>query len=127
MIDNYNPLRTVNNVELPTPSSYVWKEEDISANDAGRTEDLVMNKKRIGQIVGLELSWNNVSIKDASIILKAFDPEYVDICYLDAKQGIWVTSSFYTGNRNTPLYNAKLGVWSKISFNVIQRAGVTNV
>lgn len=123
MNEEYNPIRSVDGFAVPCPSSYQWKLEDISASDAGRTEDTVMDKKRIGQVVGVELKWQNVSIEDASTILKAFDPEYIDVCYLDAKAGGYVTSEFYVGNRNAPLYNAALGVWKEISFNIIERDG----
>ena len=118
-----NPIKSVDNVAIPCPSSYKWKLEDISSNDAGRTEDTVMDKKRIGQVVGLDLEWKNVSIKDAAEILTAFNPEYITVCYLDAKAGEFVTSEFYVGNRNAPLYNAALGVWQSITFNIIERDG----
>lgn len=125
MRDQFNPIRSVDGVELPTPSGYTWNIEDVSDSDAGRTEDLVMNKKRKGQIIKLELTWNNVSIEDASRILNAFNPQYIQICYLDAKVGTWVTSEFYVGNRVAPLYNSAQGLWTKISFNVIQRNAVS--
>lgn len=118
-----NPIKSVDNVAIPCPSSYKWKLEDISSNDAGRTEDTVMDKKRIGQVVGIDLEWKNVSIKDAAEILTAFNPEYITVCYLDAKVGEFVTSEFYVGNRNAPLYNATLGVWQSITFNIIERDG----
>lgn len=104
-------------------SSYKWKLEDISSSDAGRTEDTVMDKKRIGQVVGIDLEWKNVSIEDAATILTAFNPEYITVCYLDAKAGEFITSEFYVGNRNAPLYNAALGVWQSITFNIIERDG----
>ena len=97
---------------------------DISADGAGRTEDTVMDKMRIGQIVGLELSWNNIPTSEVSEILQAFNPEYVTVCYLDAKAGDYVTSEVYVGNRSAPLYNARLGLWSNVSFNCIERSGV---
>lgn len=120
----YNPIRTVDGVAVKCPSAYKWKLEDLSASDAGRTESTVMDKKRIGQIVGVELSWNKVSISDASTILKMFNPEYVEVCYLDAMEGKFVTTVFYVGERSAPLYNAELGLWDNISFNLIERSGV---
>lgn len=123
VIDN-NPIRSVDGQPIPCPSSFQWALEDLSASDAGRTEDTVMDKKRIGQVVKLNLEWKNISIREASTILKAFNPEYISVCYLDAKSGEYRTSIFYVGNRTAPLYNARLGVWSKISFNIIERSGV---
>ena len=82
-----------------------------------------MDKKRIGQCVKLEMEWQNVSIEDAAVIIQAFDPEYVKICYLDAKLGKYRTSEFYTGDKPAQLYNSRKGIWSSVSFNAIERSG----
>lgn len=119
-----NPIRSVNGKSIKCPSSYLWKLEDVSASDAGRTEDTVMHKKRIGQLVGIELSWQNIPTSEVSEILKAFNPEYITVCYLDAMQGKYVTSEFYVGNRSAPLYNTSKGLWSNVSFNLVERSGV---
>lgn len=119
-----NPLRSVDGKLIKCPSSYQWKMQDISASDAGRTEDTRMDKKRIGQIRKLELEWENVSIADTAAILQAFNPEYVEICYLDAMTGAYRTGEFYVGDRSSPLYNSTIGLWSNIAFNVIERSGV---
>jgi len=119
-----NPIRSVDGKSVKCPSSYLYKLEDISASDAGRTEDTMMHKKRIGQLVGLELSWQNITTEEVSAILKAFNPEYIMVCYLDAKEGKYVTSEFYVGNRSAPMYNATKGLWSNLSFNIVERSGV---
>ena len=124
VLDQYNRIRSVDGRAVICPSSYQWKLEDISASDAGRTEDTTMHKNRIGQVVGLELVWNNVSIEDAAELLQAFNPEYINVTYLDAMEGKYITSEFYVGNRSAPLYNSRLGKWNKISFNLIKRSGV---
>ncbi|MGN0558379.1 MAG: DUF6711 family protein [Acutalibacteraceae bacterium] len=122
-LQQYNPIRSVNGKAVPCPSSYLWKLEDVSAADAGRTEDTVMHKNRVGQLVGLELGWKNIKTAEVSEILKAFNPEYITVCYLDAMQGKYVTSVFYVGNRSAPMYNSRKGVWSNLSFNIIERSG----
>lgn len=121
--EQFNPIRSVDGVAVPCPTSYLWKLEDVSASDAGRTEDMVMDKKRIGQVVGIELSWSNISISKSSRVLQVFNPEYVMVEYLDAMLGGYCTKEFYVGNRSTPLFNAKLGLWQNISFNLIARRG----
>jgi hypothetical protein len=123
-MDMYNPIKSVDGVAVKSPSVYKWKLEDLSASDAGRTEDTVMDKKRIGQLVGIELQWNKVSIADASTILKLFNPEYIKVEYLDAMQGTYVERRFYVGERSVPLYNGELGLWDNITFNLIGRSGV---
>ena len=116
---------TVNNVEklVRAPASYVYKLEDVSAADSGRTEDTMMYKNRVGQLVGIELSWTNIGTAEASAILNAFDPEYIFVNYLDLKAGTWQTAEFYVGNRSAPMYNNTLGLWSDVSFNLIKRKG----
>ena len=137
--DELNPIRQVgedlqhmytikwtkNGVQIPVraPASYVWKLEDVSAADSGRVEDTTMYKNRVGQIVGLELSWTNIGTAEASAILNAFNPEYIYVTYLDLKSGGFITSEFYVGNRSAPMYNSKLGLWSNVSFNLIKRKG----
>jgi hypothetical protein len=124
MADEYNPIKSVDGKAVRCPSGYQWKLQDISDSDAGRTEDTVMDKKRIGQCVKLELEWQNITTAEASSILKAFNPEYITICYLDAMQGQYVTSEFYVGDRSAPMYNCQKGIWSNVAFNVIERSGV---
>lgn len=123
-----NPIYSVDGAtNIPPPSSYVWKLADTSASDAGRTEDGVMHKKRIGQVVGVELSWQNVTTAQAKIILNAFNPEYVNVTYIDPMSGTAPyyrrTLQFYVGDRSAPMYNWKKGLWSNISFNLIDRNG----
>ena len=124
MADEYNPIKSVDGAAVKCPSGYQWKLQDISDSDAGRTEDTVMDKKRIGQCVKLELEWQNITTAEASKILQQFNPEYITVCYLDAMQGKYVTSEFYVGDRSAPMYNCRKGLWSNISFNIIERSGV---
>ena len=122
--DQYNPIRSVDGKAIRCPSSYKWKMQDISASDAGRTEDTKMDKKRIGQIRKLELEWQNISTSEVAAILQAFNPQYFQVCYLDALTGMYRTSEFYAGDRSSPMYNARLGVWTNVAFNIIERSGV---
>ena len=121
-LDQYNPIRGVDGQYLKCPSSYQWRLQDISASDAGRTEDNKMDKKRLGQCVKLELEWKYTTIKEAAAILKAFNPEYINVTYLDAMAGDWKTSEFYVGDRAVPMYNSRMNRWEGISFNIIERA-----
>jgi hypothetical protein len=119
-----NPIRSVNGQPIKVPSSYVYDLQDISAADAGRTEDTVMDKMRIGQAVKLELSWKAVSTAEGSAILNAFNPEYVTVEYLDLMSGGYRTSVFYVGDRTSPAYSTLLDIWENVSFNLIERSGL---
>lgn len=120
----YNPLRSVDGIAVPLiPSSYQWSLQDISNEQAGRTEDTKMYKNRIGQDIKLSVSWEKVSIKEASVLLKMFNPEYIMLEYLDTMQGDFVKAEFYVGDRSAPLFNSKLALWENVSFNLIKRSG----
>lgn len=129
VLNAVSPIQTIDGVEIPiSPSDYVYHLEDASASDAGRTEDVVMNKMRIGQVRAIDLTWNAVSTSVLHTILNLFNPEYITVQYLDPLLGkpsnnYFVTSEFYVGNRTAVMYNATLDVWENISFSIIQRAG----
>lgn len=118
-----NPIASVDGATVRCPSKYQWDLQDISASDSGRTESTKMDKKRIGQCVKLELAWNNISTAEASKILKAFNPEYINVSYLDPMRGQYRTTEFYVGDRTAPMYNAEMGLWENVSFNIIERSG----
>lgn len=118
-----NPIRQVDGKPVPCPSSYQWSQTDVSAANAGRTEDVTMDKMRIGMVAKLDLAWQNVSTQTASEVLQLFDPEYITVEFLDPKIGGYRTSEFYVGDRSAPLYSTTNGVWSNVSFNIIERRG----
>lgn len=110
---------------LPCPSSYTWDMEDTSESDAGRNAKGEMIKKRIGQVVAIELSWRHIKDAQVSAILKAFNSEYVKVNYYDAMAGGFKTLVFYVGNRTAPMYNKRLGLWENLSFKLVDRVGAT--
>lgn len=117
----YNPIKSVDGAVVPCPSSYEYKLSDVSSADAGRTEDGKMHKEKIAQKVHLELAWQNITTDAASVILNAFDPEYIRVRYLDPKANGYQTKTFYVGDRSVPSYNVRLGIWSNVSFNIIEQ------
>lgn len=119
----YNPIKSVDGEAVICPSSFQWNMEDVSAEGAGRTEDMVMHKQRIGQVVSVNLSWRGLTTAQVSSVLTAFNPEYIEVEYLDPMEGDYVTKEFYVGNRSAPLYNSKLNLWENVSFNIIARGG----
>lgn len=118
-----NPLTSVDGKTVRCPTSFVWNLQDISAPDAGRTEDTVMQKMRVGQARSISLSWSYLTTDEISVILTAFNPEYISVTYLDPMVGGSRTSEFYVGDRSAPMYNATLDLWENVSFNIIERSG----
>ena len=115
-----NPIQSVGGVVIPCPSKYDWKLSDVSAADAGRTEDAKMHKMRIAQKVHLELEWQNVDDTVASAVLVAFNPEYINVTYYDYKAMSFQTKNFYVGDRTVSAYS-RVKKYSTIEFNIIER------
>ena len=108
------------------PTKMDWGLQDISNADAGRVQDAnnTMYKMRTSQKRKLNLEWSNLSIAEASEVLRAFDPEYVYVQYLDPKSGEYEIREFYTGDRSAPFRKIVLpsgAVMTTVSFNIIER------
>lgn len=135
MIDKINPLPRVSHnggvswVNVKCPSSYQYLLEDVSDSSAGRTEDGVMNKNRIGQVIGVELSWNGITTKELHDLLLTFNPEYITVQFIeplsgDADNNYYKELEMYVGNRTAPMYNASMGLWESLSLKIVDRKGV---
>ena len=114
---------TVDGVEIPCPSVFTWGLQDVSASDAGRTQDAVMHKNRVAQKRKITLQWNGPGWEKTSVILQAFNPEYVSVRYPDMMSGTYETREFYVGDRNAPVKwwwtgNQRL---ETLSFDIIER------
>lgn len=118
-------INTVNGDALTVqPSGYRLKYQDVSGEEAGRTEDAKMHKHMLGTVTAIELQWSGLTTAEGSSVMNAFWPEYVMVEFLDLKAGGYVTKEFYTGDKDGNLYNATLGLWDSISFNVIGRDAI---
>lgn len=113
----------VNGVAVKDPSVFTWGLNDISASDAGRTNDLLMHKARLGQKRTISLEWAMPTPAEAAAILTAFNPEYIDVTYPDAMSNTNETRTFYVSDRSAPMQQWFIGGqrYSKISFNIIER------
>lgn len=132
-MDLYNPIQSITPIDyngnvvgetisdIPCPTGFKFTLTDVSSSDAGRSENLIMNKMRKGQTRAIDLEWKYLTIAECSYLLNSFNSEYLSINYLDAKDGGWVTREFYVGDRATPLYNSSIGRWESITFSIIQR------
>lgn len=116
----FNPIKSVDGYEIPVPSKYEYILSDVSASDAGRTEDTEMHKMLLGSLVKLNLEWNYISLEDASVLLNVFANEYFTVQYWDIKDNGWRESTFYVGDKTSPLYSTVVKVVESISFNLIE-------
>lgn len=116
-----NPLKSVGGKTVKCPSQYKWEQIDVSASDAGRTEDGLMHKKKIRTVDGITLEWAYPTTTELTAILAAFSAEYISITYLSPTAGDFVTKTFYVGDRSSPMYNSTLNRWENVSFKIVER------
>lgn len=132
--DQYNPIQSVTPCNrfgvvtgqavtaLPVPSVYVAKVIDVSAPDAGRTEDGATNKMRMGQSIRLDIEWAYPTRSEVERIMSAFNSEYIRVEYLDPREAdSYLVKRFYVGDRNAPLWNSTHGRWERLTFGIIQQ------
>ena len=123
---DYNPIISVDGVALPvTPSTFSWTQEDLSNASAGRSEDCVMHKNRMGMIRSAQLGFSNLPIETMQTLINMFSPEYISVVYIDpatsAAYNYRRRDIFYVGNRSLTVKNAALNICEKLSFNIITR------
>ena len=116
-----NPLKSVGGETVKCPSQYKWEQIDVSASDAGRTEDGLMHKKKIRTVDGITLEWAYPTTTELKAILAAFSAEYISITYLSPTAGDFVTKTFYVGDRSSPMYNSTRNRWENVSFKIVER------
>lgn len=114
---------TVDGVAMPCPSSFNWGLQDISAAESGRTDDTLMHKNRVGQKRKISLQWIGRTWQEVSLILRAFNPEYVSVRYPDMMSCAYETRTFYVGDRSAPVKIWWVGTkrMESLSFDIIER------
>lgn len=114
-------------VAVKTPSTFQVNIYDESAPDSGRDLTGLMHKQTIVTKRTISLSWTNLSREDCADLLSAFMSyeyfyvKYFDPTNYDPQNPTPVTKCFYLGDRSSPLYNWALGIYSSLSFNIIER------
>ena len=112
-----------NLVDMPNPSKIDWGYQDVSQGDSGRDDTGYMHKSRICQKRKIEVEWSAVTPSDASKILKAFNPEYINVRYFDPMENAWQIKNFYVGDRSAPvkIWSVNQKIFESISFDIIER------
>ncbi len=117
-------IKTVNGTTLSIePSKCTYSLKDISTSDSGRTEDTEMQKTRLGQAWTIQLEWAGLTNSQMATIGRLFNDVYLTVEYFDYMVGAYVTTEFYKGDSTSPVYNSTKGLWTNISFDLIQRKG----
>lgn len=112
-------------VDVKTPDKFDWGLQDVSSSDSGRVSDAsaTMYKNRMAQKRKISLGWNDPSGSETAAILRAFNPEYVWVRYLDPMADEYQVRQFYVGDRSAPLRQVTIGgaTYRTVSFDIIER------
>jgi len=116
-------LIRVDGVDMPNPSKLNWSLQDVSIGESGRDDTGYMYKGRVCQKRKLELEWSAVTPSVASMILSAFNPEYINVRYFDPLENTWQIKNFYVGDRSAPvkIWTVKNKIYETIKFDIIER------
>lgn len=119
----HNDMIRVNGKKILTPSVFQPSLQDISAADAGRTQDTIMHKNRKGKKRKIQLAWNGVNKEQAHSILQAFKDEYFRVTYYDPWEGDTITKTFYSGDQSAPVktWMVNKKIYEQVSFDIIER------
>ena len=115
---------TYNGAILRSPSDYTVTKSDVSAPDAGRSEDGVMHEMYMGRLYKFALKWANITTNEAMAIISLFAPEYISVKYYDFVTNQMRTTSFYSGDNGLQMYSAALNIVSELSLNIIERVPI---
>ena len=100
-----------------------WERSDIDGSDAGRTMDGVMQRNRVATKVRLDISCRPLTRAEASTVLTAIMPQFVQVTYTDPQLGTDTTKTMYSNN-NPATHLIKRGnseLWEGITFPLIER------
>lgn len=118
-ITPYPSGTTVTN--LPAETEFDPAIRDVSAAGAGRNQAYGMRKKRVGDVVDINLKYVNLSAADAKKVIDAVSPEYVTVVYMDeARSTSNITKVFYVSDREYSKHHLP-GFYKSLSFQLIQQ------
>ena len=101
-----------------------WQRCDIESSSAGRdTQDGIMHRARVGIAIRLDCKCRPLLLEEASTVLQAIRPVWLQVRYLDPEQGALRTCQMYSNNipatflfmRNNTNY------WEGIEFPLIEK------
>lgn len=102
---NFEPYLAENGIQ--------WKRNDVDSSEAGELADGTMRRDRVIVRPSLEVTIANYKIFiDDTLghqILRAIEPQWVDVTYYDLRLGGEVTRKFYSNNVGVSLLRVENG------------------
>lgn len=101
-----------------------WSRNDIDASDAGRdTQDGLMHRARVAIKIRLDGTCKPLLQEEATIVLQAILPEWLEVQYFDIQAGETVTKKMYSNNIPATFLIQKgtQQYWAGIAFPLIEQ------
>lgn len=100
-----------------------WQRSDLESSNAGRTMDGLMHRGRVATKIRLDITCMPLKSADASKVLKAIYPEYVEVEYTDPMDGLCLKTMYSNNNPATLVCVQRDGseLWEGITFPLIER------
>ena len=111
----------IDNVQMPTPSSFNVGIQDLSKAERNARGTLIM--ERIATKRKLEFSWKYLTREDLQTLLNAVSPVFFTVEYPDPVTNAVRSGTFYAGDRSMGALDYQNGQirWVDVKFNVIER------
>lgn len=111
----------VNNIQIPTPSSFQVGIMDLSKSERNAQGDMLIDI--IATKRKLELKYKHLKPSELSQLLQLISSTFFFVRYPDPETGNFETKTFYKGDRTLPMYSFIDGepVWKDIAFNFIEK------
>ena len=104
-----------------------WKRNDVDSSEAGEMADGTMRRDRVIVRPTMQVTIANskhfISDEIGHAILKAIEPQWVNVTYFDLRLGKGVTRKFYSNNVGVSLWTSIDGVrrWKVDPFPLIAK------
>lgn len=99
-----------------------WSRNDVEASSAGRTQDGIMHRARVGLKVRLDCKCRPLLLEEAHIVLSAIKPVWLQVSYLDPQDGAIRVAKMYSNNIPATFLFMRAGTnyWEGIDFPLIE-------
>lgn len=112
-ISNYIALR-----------GFKWTRNDIDSPNTGRTLDGKLARTRVASKIRLDITCRPLLLEEASELLTAIMPVFVQVTYTDPQKGMTVTKTMYSNNNPASFCIKKddgREYWDGITFPLIEQ------
>lgn len=103
---------------------FKWQRNDVDSSDTGRTLDGMLQRTRVATKVRLDITCRPLLSEEASTVLTAIIPVWVEVSYHDPQLGGNVTKTMYSNN-NPASYCIRQPdgreYWNGITFPLIEK------